>query len=204
MSNPDQKKNGGTPVEGPEPTVKHQRSPLWVFVTAGVLLYAGMGFLADRAGGFNNQVYEPYPSLAYVKRAHPPQGDDPVARGKKVFEARGCGGCHGADGGGTPGVNPPLAGSEWVKAEGPNRLIRIVLNGLNGPITVKGQNYNSQMPAMGDGLTDREIADLLSFLRKSWGNDASVVTETQVKPIASEVRGKPQWKPADLLALPDK
>jgi mono/diheme cytochrome c family protein len=204
MSNPKHNLNGGAPVDGPEPTVKSERSPLWVMVTAGVVLYLGLGFLADRAGGFNNQVYEPYPSLAYVKRAHPPTGDDPIGRGKKVFEARGCGGCHGATGDGMPGVNPPLSGSEWVQAEGPNRLVRIVLNGLNGPITVKGQAYSSQMPAMGEGLSDREIADLLSYLRNSWGNKASIVKEAQVKPIASEVRGKPQWNPADLLAMPDK
>ncbi|MGV3757809.1 MAG: c-type cytochrome [Verrucomicrobiota bacterium] len=204
MSNLKHNLNGGAPVDGPEPTVKSERSPLWVLVSAGVVLYLGLGFLADRAGGFNNQVYEPYPSLAYVKRAHPPTGDDPIGRGQKVFEARGCGQCHGATGDGMPGVNPPLAGSEWVLAEGPNRLVRIVLNGLNGSITVKGQVYNGAMPPMAEGLSNREIADLLSFIRNSWGNKAPVVTEAQVKAIVDKEKGKPQWPPAALLDMPDK
>ncbi|MCD6052643.1 MAG: cytochrome c class, partial [Verrucomicrobia bacterium] len=197
-------KNGGVPIEGPEPTVKSAHSPLWVFVMTGVLAYLGMGFLADRAGGFHKDVYEPYASAKYVKGSQPSTGDDPVARGAKVYEAKGCVGCHQASGLGTAGVNPPLAGSEWVTAEGPNRLIRIVLHGLNGPITVKGATYNGQMPPLGEGMTPREIADVLSFIRNSWGNQASIVKEAQVKAIVEKEKGKPQWKPADLLALPDK
>jgi mono/diheme cytochrome c family protein len=204
MSNSKDKQINRVPAENPEPTVIKTASPLWMIVAASVVMYLGMGFLSERAGGFNNQVYEPYTSLAYVKRAHPPKGDDPVGRGEKIFAARGCGGCHGMTGDGMPGVNPPLAGSEWVLAEGPNRVIRIILNGLNGPITVKGQAYNGQMPPMAEGLSNREIADLASFIRNSWGNKASVVTESQVKAIVEKDKGKPQWNPAALLATPDK
>jgi len=204
MSDVKNQKNGGVQAEGPEPTVKSERSPVWVFVVSGVLLYLGMGFLAERAGGFHKDVYEPYPSQKFVKSSQPSTGDDPIGRGAKVYEAKGCAGCHQASGMGLAGVNPPLAGSEWVLAEGPNRLIRIVMHGLNGPITVKGQAYNSQMPPLGDAMTHRELADVLSYIRNSWGNKASIVKEAQVKAIADKEKGKPQWKPADLLALPDK
>lgn len=204
MSDSKKKKNGGVMTEGPEPTVKSEHSPIWLFAITGLLLYVGMGFLAERAGGFNKDVYEPYPSVGYVKRATPPAGDDPIGRGKKVFESKGCAGCHQASGEGLPGVNPPLAGSEWVLAEGPNRLIRIVNNGLNGPITVKGVAYNNQMPALGEAMTTKELADVLSYIRNTWGNKASIVKESEVKAIVEKEKGKPQWVPAALLDMPVK
>ena len=109
------------------------------------------------------------------------------------------------NGQGSPGLNPPLAGSEWVLAEGPNRIIRIVLHGLQGPIEVKGQSFNAAMLAWRDILTDEDIANVLSFIRNEWGNKAPLVTPEQVKAIREETAARDSnWTPTELLAVPEK
>lgn len=83
-----------------------------------------------------------------------------------------CVGCHQATGAGLPGVFPPLAGHvpEILAAkDGREWLIKTVLFGLQGPITVKGQNYNGVMPAFGN-LTDAQIAGILNHISTQWGN----------------------------------
>jgi nitrite reductase (NO-forming) len=77
-----------------------------------------------------------------------------------------------------PGVFPPLAGSDWL-GRGNDELIRIVLNGLSGPITVSGQDYNSVMPPMSQ-LTDDEVANILTYALNSWGNPGGRVSKEEV------------------------
>jgi quinoprotein glucose dehydrogenase len=116
-----------------------------------------------------------------------------------------CGACHGQNGEGTA-AGPPLAGSEWVTGPEEN-LIRIQLRGLQGPIKVKGQEYN--MPGGMAALayqTDDQIAAVLTYIRNSFGNSAPPVTAAAVAALRSEV-GKPQLSAADLIppaAAPDK
>lgn len=101
-----------------------------------------------------------------------------------------CGACHGQNGEGTP-AGPPLAGSEWVTGPVSN-LIMIQLRGLTGPITVAGVEYN--MPGGMAPLpfqTDQQIAEVLTYIRNSFGNKASAVTPEQVAALRGEV-GKPQ------------
>lgn len=107
-----------------------------------------------------------------------------------------CVACHQATGLGIPNVFPPLAGSEWVNGPVEN-LIRIQLRGLMGPITVKGQAYNSVMPP-NSMMSDKDIAEVLTYVRSTWGNKASAVTPDMVKALRSEV-GKPMLKAADLI-----
>ncbi len=107
-----------------------------------------------------------------------------------------CGACHGQAGEGTP-IAPPLAGSEWVTGPAEN-LIRIQLRGLQGPIKVKGQEYN--MPAGMAALayqTDDQISAVLTYIRASFGNSAPAVTPAEVASFRSEV-GKPPVTVADL------
>lgn len=86
--------------------------------------------------------------------------------------------CHQQDGNGVRGQFPPLAGNELIT--GPiDSLVRIVLFGLEGPVTVKGQEYNQVMPAQ-DYLTDQQIADVLTYIRSSWGNNAQAVKPEDV------------------------
>jgi ubiquinol-cytochrome c reductase cytochrome b subunit len=113
-----------------------------------------------------------------------PGGTNPTSStasgpGASVF-ANNCSSCHGAQGQGLPGSFPPLANNPTVTGD-PNKVIGIVLNGLHGPITVNGQSYNGQMPPWKGTLTNKEIADVITYIRGSLGNNkASAVTEAQV------------------------
>ena len=98
--------------------------------------------------------------------------------GASVFSSR-CAACHQATGQGLPGAFPPLAGSEIVAGDG-ERVVRIVLRGLTGSVTVKGQTYNGAMPAWADVLSDAEIAAVLTYVRSSWGNAAAPVEASTV------------------------
>jgi nitrite reductase (NO-forming)/hydroxylamine reductase len=97
--------------------------------------------------------------------------------GAKVFAAA-CQACHQADGKGLPGAFPPLAGSDFLKAD-TKRAIGIVLHGRTGAITVNGKEFNSVMPPMTQ-LSDVEVADALTYVMNSWGNDFGRVTAADV------------------------
>jgi len=109
-----------------------------------------------------------------------------------------CGACHGQSGEGTAAA-PPLAGSEWVNGPTEN-LIRIQLRGLHGPITVKGVTYSSFPAGMLPMAyqSDEQIAAVLTFVRKSFGNGSSAVTPAEVTALRGEVN-KPQLTEADLI-----
>src|SRR5215469_34992 len=102
-----------------------------------------------------------------------------AADGSKIF-ASNCASCHGATGQGTPGTFPPLAGNPVVTGD-PAKVIAIVDNGLHGQISVNGANYNGMMPAWKATLKPDEIAAVITYIRTSWGNQASPVTAAQVK-----------------------
>lgn len=101
-----------------------------------------------------------------------------MARGKKVYTST-CLPCHQADGGGVPRLNPPLAKSDYVTGD-ISYLINIVLKGLNDEIEVNGEYYGNPMPAQAQ-LSDQEVADVLTYIRNSFGNKASAITVAQVK-----------------------
>lgn len=102
-------------------------------------------------------------------------------QGEKIYAQR-CQSCHQLNGAGAPGVYPPLAGSEYVLDANPAVPASIVIHGLQGPITVKGEPFNSLMPAYGIGITmsDEEVAAVVTYIRTSWGNTASAVTAVDV------------------------
>ena len=89
--------------------------------------------------------------------------------GKALYAAQ-CAACHQASGAGLPGVFPPLDGSEWVQGE-PRVLANILLHGITGEITVKGNKYQGAMPAFPQ-LSDAELAGIASFIRSNWSNKA--------------------------------
>lgn len=99
--------------------------------------------------------------------------------GSKVFSTN-CASCHGAQGQGLPGAFPPLANNPVVTGDA-NKVIGIVLGGLHGSIVVNGATYNGQMPAWKTTLSNKDIADVITFIRGSLGNNkATAVTEAQV------------------------
>ena len=105
-----------------------------------------------------------------------------AADGAKVFETN-CSSCHQANGQGIAGTFPPLAGNPVVTGDA-TTVIHIVKYGLNGKIMVAGGNYNGMMPAWGQQLSNADIASVLTYVRSSWGNKASAVTESAVAAVA--------------------
>jgi mono/diheme cytochrome c family protein/glucose/arabinose dehydrogenase len=107
-----------------------------------------------------------------------------------------CQTCHGADGNGITSLAPPLNQSEWVTGSKEN-LISIVLFGLTGPIEVNGHLYQSpelniDMPGIGysKSISNQQIAELLSYIRKSWRNNADVITAEEVEKIRIKLKGR--------------
>ena len=103
-----------------------------------------------------------------------------VKAGEALFNGT-CSVCHQGSGQGLAGVFPPLAGSDFLMAD-VERSISIALNGRSGPITVNGKPYDSVMPPMSQ-LNDDEIANILTYVRNSWGNTGSQVSALAVREV---------------------
>jgi mono/diheme cytochrome c family protein len=98
-------------------------------------------------------------------------------RGKVVYQQR-CLACHQADAGGVENMNPPLVKTTYVLGN-KTALVKILLNGLTGGVTINGDSYHNNMPSQAD-LTDQQIADVLTFVRNNFGNKAPQITLAQV------------------------
>jgi len=123
--------------------------------------------------------------------------------GKEIYEREGfCGTCHQADGKGLDASGfPPLAGTKWVIGS-EERLIKIALKGMHGPIEVLGKTYPGQVPMtpFGGMLKDDEMAAVLTYVRNAFGNEASVVSPELVKEVrASVTEMKGFYSPEQLL-----
>ncbi|WP_461138001.1 c-type cytochrome [Spirosoma pomorum] len=97
--------------------------------------------------------------------------------GQLVYEQH-CLTCHQVNGSGVPNLNPPLRGTDWVTGD-KNRLINVLLKGLRDQ-EIDGEPYDNVMPAH-DFLTDQQLADVLTYIRSSFGNKASAITADEVK-----------------------
>jgi nitrite reductase (NO-forming) len=102
---------------------------------------------------------------------------DQIAAGGQLFQGT-CSPCHQPQGQGVPNAFPPLAGSDFLMAD-KSRAIGIVLNGKTGPVTVNGKEFNSVMPPLSQ-LPDDDIANILTFVRNSWGNSGDAVSDDEV------------------------
>ena len=102
--------------------------------------------------------------------------EEQIAQGKNVFESN-CLACHQANGEGIPNAFPPLAKSDFLNADH-NRAINILLHGRSGPITVNGKNFDSVMPAI--ALNSGQIANVLTYVINSFGNNGGQITPAQV------------------------
>ncbi|BCX50164.1 hypothetical protein HAHE_40720 [Haloferula helveola] len=125
-------------------------------------------------------------------------------RGKELYHGEAaCVGCHGADGAGLPNLGPPLDGSEWVTGD-PERLLKILLHGMTGPVKVAGETYNppAAMPGLSfnPAMTDARLADITTYIRNEWDNKASAVeagTAKKVRAATAERSGRP-WTADEL------
>ncbi|MGN6181095.1 MAG: c-type cytochrome [Mucilaginibacter sp.] len=103
-----------------------------------------------------------------------------IINGQKVYTQY-CLACHQADGGGVPDMNPPLIKTSYVKGDRV-RLIKVVLNGFTQSVDIDGESYSNNMPPH-NFLTDKEIADVLTYIRNSFTNKGTAVTVAQVRAI---------------------
>ncbi|MGA0901140.1 MAG: c-type cytochrome, partial [Luteolibacter sp.] len=113
-------------------------------------------------------------------------------RGAEVYHKEGhCGTCHQDDGNGLPAAQfPPIAGSKWITGS-EERLIKLTLHGLMGPIEVKGKVYPGAVPMPAfKMLSDQEIADVLTFVRNSFGNKAPVVKAQLVNKVREATKNR--------------
>ncbi len=186
-------------------------APIWIiFVFMIVAIIAG-GQLGPMTGGYSFDVSNPFST---GKSGDPRGGDkgpgvqmDPfqtaMKKGSSGYAV--CGGCHQGNGLGLAGQYPPLAGSEWVLG-GTERFIRVVQHGLTGQVTVKGQNYNfpGGMQAFGAGMSAGDLANVLTFVRNSWGNEAPMITKEMVEKVRADEKRATQWTMAELEPFKDK
>jgi mono/diheme cytochrome c family protein len=161
------------------PGMDKEPLPVWLYLVCGVALFlAGSSFTGFGEYG----TYDSGPGAPIVASGGttgPAVVLDPMAVGKQVYGGN-CANCHQASGEGQPGSYPPLAGSEWVLGD-KAALYAIMLHGLQGPLTVKGGEFGSQqMPGWSTTLNDEKIADVMTYIRASWGNTADAVKPEEV------------------------
>ncbi|BET69610.1 hypothetical protein ASA1KI_45280 [Opitutales bacterium ASA1] len=174
--------------EKPEPTEGFSPIPiLLLFVFSALIFFAGV-YLTRFSGEFEATSFSPSQGRGTTVAQGSVQVD-PMVLGGRLY-AQNCAACHQASGQGVPGVYPPLAASEWVLGS-EDRLIRILLHGLVGPIEVLGNSYNNAMPAFGPQsgyrFNEERIAAVITFIRASWGNEAAPVSVERVKEVVAAV-----------------
>jgi mono/diheme cytochrome c family protein len=207
--------------EKPEPAEGYSPMPLFLLGFVSAVIFIVSVYVVHNRGGIGP--VEPYLSfkdaaLVYDERYDPAKApgagavkemtpEQMIAAGKKLYGT--CATCHQANGQGLAGTYPPLAKSEWVTGS-EDRLIRILLNGVNGELTVAGNKYNGLMPAFGKvpgggyNWSDDRIAQVLTYIRSEWGNAAPPITTAKVTQIREQVAGaRPNpWTEAELQAVP--
>ena len=156
-----------------------------------------------------------FDSRVYDETGHPPKAGAAVAKldprevGKKLYNNAACNTCHQVNGIGVPGVYPPLAESEWVNGS-EERVIRILLYGLQGPLKVKGVEFpgTAPMPAFGKvagsgyNWSDDKIAAVLTYVRSDFGNNSKPITAEQVAAIRAKEADRKAYTQEELLKLP--
>ncbi|QOW24201.1 copper-containing nitrite reductase [Lysobacter sp. H23M47] len=146
-------------------------------------IYSGLEvdemYLGDRAGD----------SLGAVAVAAKAQAsgeltvEEQMAAGKELFMGT-CSTCHQGNGEGMAGVFPPIAASDYIKAD-PKSLPRVILHGLQGKVTVNGEDYDSIMPPMNQ-LTDDEVANISTYVLNSWNNPGGKISKEEVAEIRKQ------------------
>ena len=179
-----------------EPAEGFSLTPIFiVFLFCGFGFWAGL-YLTQNSGNFAPSAFDlnaPKASLAGGPVAFEPD----AAKGEKLFLAN-CAACHQATGLGVPGAFPPLVKSVWVTGS-EDRLVKAILAGLAGEIEVNGVKYNGNMPNIGAGLKDAQIAHIATYVRQAWGNVAEPVMDTKVTEVRKAIGNRAQYLPADLL-----
>jgi mono/diheme cytochrome c family protein len=189
----------------PDEKARYRLLPLNLLFFFSGLIFFGGTYLGRYAGHFDPLIFNENVKHGAAITAAP--AADPIEVGKKLYNNAACNTCHQPNGMGLPGAFPPLVGSEWVVGS-EERVIRIVLHGLVGPIKVKGADYNSAMPAFGRvagsgyNWTDDKVAAVLTYVRQEWGNQAGPISTEKVAEIRAKEGDHKAWTAAELEKLP--
>jgi mono/diheme cytochrome c family protein len=185
-------------MNGPE---RKEVFPAWLLVATWLLVFWAGGYLIRYSGGFRADIFDEKLALDSIAASGPLTPADLLVLGKRAYSSN-CVSCHQTTGLGVPGQYPPLAGGDIVL--GPvDHLIPVLLNGLEGPIKVKGEAYNGAMPAWKDALTDAQIAGIATYIRASWGNQEGPVTPDEVKALREKYKDKTDaWRESALASIP--
>lgn len=176
-----------------EPTKNFLIAPLVFVFVFGCLIFVCSIQLAHTTNSF--QLHPPIEVVELTpEEKEALRMERKILSGEKIFAGR-CASCHQANGLGIEGQFPPLANSEWVSAD-PAVISSIILKGLKGEILVNGKKYGTSaavnMAAV--PISDREIANVSTYVRQAWGNSSSEVTEDFVSQLRAEQSGKQdQW-----------
>lgn len=190
----------------PDEKARYKLLPLnLLFLFSGLIFFAGT-YLNRYSGLFDSHVFNEN-VIPTAAGAAPVAKVDPLVLGKKQYEAI-CITCHQATGLGLPPTFPPLAGSEWVTGS-EERLIRLVVYGMTGPVKVKGVEYNAAaMPTIGKvansayNLSDDKVAAILTYIRHEWGNNSAPITTEQVAAIRGKEGDRKPYVQEELLKIP--
>jgi ubiquinol-cytochrome c reductase cytochrome b subunit len=172
------------------PSRRLSRRPWILAITALTLVGAiGLSFFGQYNVQEQQALRGPAPAVAAAttvtgtSTAAGGAGAGNASNGAAVYTAN-CAGCHAAQGTGQAGIFPPLANNAVVGAADAKEVEHIVLYGLNGKITVDGKNYDGQMPAWKGNLSDQQLADVISYIRTSFGNKGTPVSVGDLAKVA--------------------
>jgi len=204
-----QKVHAAIQREKQEPRVGLEPLSLWLIGIYALAIFCGGAYLGRYSGSFSGDSLDPgsVPTVKVTDGHNPNQSVTqeltPAERGKKVFMAN-CAVCHQASGLGSQSQGyPPLAGSEITNG-GSRRAAMVVMKGLQGPVTVKGQKFGSAVMQPWESLGDQKVADVLTYERQEWGNHGGSVTKEQIAALRKELASHPgSFVEADLHAVPE-
>ena len=184
-----------------EPTKGFLQAPLIFVFVFGCLIFVCSIQLAHTTNDFalhpSEEIIELTPDEKEALRI-----ERKISSGEKIFAAK-CASCHQTNGLGIAGQYPPLAGSEWVTSD-PGIITNIILKGLKGEIVVKGETYGTtaaiNMAAV--AINDSEIANVVSYVRQAWGNNAEEIFEDEVASIrADSTEKQDQWTGDQIISM---
>jgi mono/diheme cytochrome c family protein len=183
-----------TPGAPPE----RESLPLWLYIVCGFALFlAGSSYVGIH---FGEGYYDEGAGAAVAASGPvgpPPEDNSPMSLGKKLY-AGNCANCHQASGAGQPGAYPPMVGSEWVLGS-KEMFAAILLDGVAGPLSVHGGEYGTNVMPAWANLSNENLADIMTYVRASWGNSADAVKPEDVAAVRAKDASRTQpWAQADL------
>lgn len=187
--------------EHAEPREGREGMSLWMIGFFMLLVFWAGWYVAMHAGDWRGDVLDASPESGLAGGGSPGQNANvnPLQLGRQLFSN--CMPCHQVDGRGLRGLYPPLAGSDWVQGD-PEVLSQIVLRGVEGPIDIKGDRYNSIMPPWSQRFDDQELAALLTYIRSNFGNQSSAVSPKTVAMARDKSAGRVRsWRVEELTAM---